>query len=239
MTKRYLYILMTYILMQLSAIPVALFLDSLQISDRTFSIIGIGWNIFSFVAALVIFLILLKPEKDLRKDPDAASFGMVIVWSLIGIFLAFFGQFFVNIIQMLLFDISPASENTQNIMEIARAVPIFIVVIAVIGPILEEIVFRKVIFGVIYKKTNFFIGALASGLIFAVVHNDFPHTLTYLAIGFVFAFVYVQSKRIIVPIIAHVTMNAVVVIIQLNIDPEELKRSIEQLEKLQMILFGG
>lgn len=239
MTKNYLYILVTYIGMQLSGYPFALILKATNISKEYYSAIGIGWTVFSFVVALIIILLILKPEKDLRKDPEAASFGMVIVWSIIGFFLALFGQAIVNWIQTSILGINPESENTQNIMEIARAAPIIIIVIAIIGPILEEIVFRKIIFGSIYKRTNFFIGALASGLIFAFVHNDFSHTLIYLTIGFVFAFIYVQSKRIIVPIIAHASMNTIVVIAQLNMSPEKLERIRESYEKLQMILIGG
>ncbi|CQR47436.1 CAAX amino terminal protease self-immunity [Paraliobacillus sp. PM-2] len=239
MGKRYLYILLTYILMQLSSLPVAVIIKASNINEDYYSIIGTSWTIFSFIAALVIMLFLLRPERHLRKDRNAASPGMVIVWSIIGVLMAMLGQGIMNVIQTLLLGIEPGSENTQNIMAVARAIPIFIIVVAIIGPILEEIVFRKIIFGEIYKRTNFFIGAFASGLIFAVVHNDFQNTLIYLTIGFVFAFVYVQSKRIIVPIIAHATMNTAVVIAQLSISPEELNRMLEQYEKLQMILIGG
>ncbi|MFB1052208.1 lysostaphin resistance A-like protein [Paraliobacillus sp. JSM ZJ581] len=239
MEKRYLYILLTYILMQLSSIPVAIIIKASSISKTYYSIIGTSWTIFSFTVALIIMVYLLKPERNLRKHPDAASLGMVIIWSIIGIVMAMLGQGIMNLIQTFLLGIEPGSENTQNIMALARATPIFIIVVAIIGPILEEIVFRKIIFGEVYKRTNFFIGALASGLIFAVVHADFKNTLIYLTIGFVFAFIYVQSKRIIVPIIAHSTMNAVVVIAQLSISPEELNRMLEQYEKIQMIVFGG
>lgn len=225
--------------MQLSSIPVAIIIQASNISEAYYSTISISWTIFSFVVALLIIMFLLKPEKDLRKHPDAASPGMVVIWSIIGIAMAMLGQGIMNVIQILVLGIEPGSENTANIVAIARAAPIFILVVAVIGPILEEIVFRKIIFGEIYKRSNFFIGALASGLIFAVVHADFKNTLIYLTIGFVFAFVYVQSKRIIVPIIAHCTMNAVVVLAQLSLSPEELNRMLEQYEKIQLIVFGG
>lgn len=225
--------------MQLSAIPIGLLIRVLISDESVRSIIGISWTIFSFLAALVVILLLLKPERSLRKHPDAASPWMVVIWSIIGIFMALFGQSIVNIFQMLVLGIEPGSENTQNIMQIARSAPAFIIVVAIIGPILEEIVFRKIIFGEIYKRTNFLVGGLVSGLIFAAVHNDFQNTLVYLTIAFVFAFVYVQSKRIIVPILAHATMNAIVVVVQLGVDPDELNQIMEQYDKLQMILIGG
>ena len=67
------------------------------------------------------------------------------------------------------------------------AVPWLVIVIALIGPILEEIIFRKIIFGVVYEKRIFHWRTCQfSG--FAAVHNDFPHILLYTAMGFTFAF---------------------------------------------------
>ena len=92
------------------------------------------------------------------------------------------------------------------------------------APILEEIIFRRVIFGGLYQKTNFIIAALISGLIFAAVHGEFEHLLIYIAPGLVFSYIYYQTKRLLTPIIAHLLMNGFVIIIQLNYD---------KLEKLQ------
>ena len=49
-------------------------------------------------------------------------------------------------------------------MDIARTTPWFLIVISIIGPILEEIVFRKILFGTLYKRFNFFIAAIISSL---------------------------------------------------------------------------
>ncbi len=54
-----------------------------------------------------------------------------------------------------------------------------------------------------------------------MIHLDFLHILVYTAMGFVFAFLYVQTKRIIVPIIVHAGMNTLVVVAQLTLDPEK------------------
>ena len=83
---------------------------------------------------------------------------------------------------------------------------------------------------------NFFFAALISSLIFAVIHTDFLHILVYAAMGFVFAFLYVQTKRILVPIIVHAGMNTLVVLTQLSLDPEEIQKRLDQ---LQLIFFGG
>ena len=69
-------------------------------------------------------------------------------------------------IEMYVLGIKPGSENTARLMDIARTTPWFLIVISIIGPILEEIVFRKILFGTLYKKFNFFIAAIISSLVF-------------------------------------------------------------------------
>jgi membrane protease YdiL (CAAX protease family) len=61
------------------------------------------------------------------------------------------------------------------------------------------------------------------------------HILVYASIGYVFAFLYVKTKRIIVPIIVHMAMNTIVVIGQLSLDPEE----IEQMQQQLQMIFAG
>ncbi|WP_017473306.1 CPBP family intramembrane glutamic endopeptidase [Amphibacillus jilinensis] len=235
MLKRYIGIILIYVFAQLSIFPVARWLNRFDLSPNEFNNILLGWQITGFILALIFTLLLLRKEKDLPRDPEQASPVMTVVWSILGLAMALFGQFIANIIQITLFGVDQQSQNTVEIMEVARAFPLFILIIAVVGPVLEEIIFRKIIFGELYKRSNFWIAGVISGLIFAVIHNDFTHLLVYFVMSFVFAFVYVQSKRIIVPIAAHVLMNTFVVIVQL-FNPVEMEQIIEQ---VQMIVIGG
>src|SRR5690625_5872584 len=117
--------------------------------------------------------------------------------------MAYIAQIIAVNIEIHVFGIKTTSENTAVLMDIIRMAPIFVIIPTIIAPILEEIVFRKVIFGAIYKRTNFFIGAAASSLIFALIHGEPKHLLIYASMGFVFSFVSVKSKWIMVPIIVH------------------------------------
>lgn len=199
----------------------------------------VGWTITTFALALIISLYLLRDEIANFWRSDQKGIGNIILWSVLGFILVFITQIAAVLIETFVLGIEPGSENTFELMNIARQVPIFIIIISVLGPILEELVFRKAIFGSLHKKMNFFFAALLSGVIFAVVHMDFEHILTYTAIGMVFAFLYVETKRIIVPIIAHMAINTYAVIGQLSIDPEQIDDQMKQLEQLQLILIGG
>ncbi|QHE50861.1 CPBP family intramembrane glutamic endopeptidase [Pontibacillus sp. HMF3514] len=234
MPNRYWYVIITYIVIQLSGIIGYPILHSITgMTDQ--GQIAAYWSLISFPLGLVLILFILKPDMKKTSLREGSSTGNLILWSFLGILLAYAGQIVAGLIELAL-GIQPESQNTQNLMEIAKATPAFIIIIALIAPILEEIIFRKIIFGSLYKVTNFWIAVFSSSLIFAFVHWDFEHILKYSAMGFVFAFLYVKTKRIIVPIIAHMMMNLIVVLIQLNVDIEKMEK---QLEELQTILIGG
>ena len=60
-------------------------------------------------------------------------------------------------------------------MAIAKQLPVFILLISIVGPILEEYIFRKVIFGEIYNKIKgnrivaFLIASIVSSILFAII----------------------------------------------------------------------
>lgn len=196
-----------------------------------------SWIVISFTIALIITLILLRKEMKNNFDlKDRASRGSAIAWAIGGVFLAFFAQTIVANIEYRLLGIEIGSENTQNIIRLIQASPIVIIISSIIGPILEEIVFRKIIFGELHKRINFVLSGLISSVIFSIAHTDFNHILLYTAMGFTFAFLYVKTKRILVPIFAHVAMNTIVVILQLNQD--KIENWLKEMEKIQAFIGG-
>lgn len=236
MTKRYWWVLITYIITLLSVIvlaPIIYRFTPLDIYEA--SIYG---NILGFILGLIAVLLILKPEMKLTQVRDASTITETIMWSILGVFMALISQTIAGMIEIYVLNIKTTSENTQQLMDITRSVPIFIILTALVAPILEEIVFRKIIFGTLYKRTNFFIAGLISALIFGFIHGEPKHILVYASMGFVFAFLYVKTKRIIVPIIAHMAMNSIVVITQFSLTPEDIERMQRELEQMQIFIGG-
>ena len=190
----------------------------------------ITYNIVPFLCFLIVFLItlfLLKKEFS-RSKRDAASFGASILWGIGGFILVLFAQILaLNIEQF--FNIEPGSENTQGIMELIYLAPTMIVVTCIMGPALEEVIFRKILFGSLYKRFGFWIAALISSVIFALAHMEIEHTILYSAIGITFSFLYVKTKRIIVPILSHCLMNSFVVYVQYNMYQEKLNAMLQNI----------
>ncbi|MBT2644776.1 CPBP family intramembrane metalloprotease [Bacillus sp. ISL-41] len=242
MKKEYWYVIIAYIAMQLSSligIPIVAFIGAaMGKSLEEMETLSIPyWLVISFSLTLVIVLMLLRKERRTGADlRDASSPVSSASWAFAGVFLALFAQSIAASIENML-GIEMGSENTQEIIKLIEMFPIVILVSSIIGPILEEIVFRKIIFGSLHKKMNFFFSALISSVIFALAHMEPEHVILYSAMGFTFAFLYVKTKRIIVPIIAHVTMNTMVVLLQ-SVFREDIERMIKEAEKIQSFIGG-
>ncbi|SHS26854.1 integral membrane protein [Mycobacteroides abscessus subsp. abscessus] len=242
MKREYWIILIAYIAMQLSSfigVPItSLILELIGFeTHHSQGFAGVTWLVISFSLTLVIVLMLLRNEMvNTNEVRNGASLGRSVLWSITGVFLALFAQAFAANIERLI-GIDVGSENTQQILRIIESFPIMIVVSSVIGPILEEIVFRKIIFGAFYKRFNFFLSALLSSVIFSFAHMEPEHTLLYSAMGFTFAYLYVKTNRILVPIVAHVSMNTFVVLVQ-SVFKEDLEKLIKQAEQMQSFIGG-
>ncbi|MBG9454401.1 CAAX protease [Lysinibacillus sphaericus] len=237
--KTALYVLVIYIIMHLSGILLAkpfhkLVMSTTGLPSEQAAPLTQGWYIaLSFAIALILSLILTSRDKafwDIYKGKKA-TIPLSIMWGIIGFFLVFFGQMIGAAIEMAIFGIQGGSQNTADIVAIAKGAPIAILAIVVFGPILEEFVFRRVIFGSLVQTTNFWIAGIVSAIFFALIHMDFSHILLYTICGLIFAFLYHKTKRIWTSIIAHVMLNGFVTLVQLYAEP--LQKFLQELEKMQ------
>lgn len=241
MKKEYWIILIAYIGMQLSSligVPLVMFImDLLGLNPAEMQILAVAyWLVISFTMTLIITLLLLRKEmKPGLAERDASTAASAAGWAIGGIFLALIAQAAAASIENMI-GIEMGSENTQQIIKIIQASPIVILVSSIIGPILEEVVFRKIIFGSLYTRFNFFLSGLISAVIFGVAHFELEHIILYSAMGFTFAFLYVKTKRILVPIFAHVAMNTIVAVLQLN--QGNLERWMKEVEQAQTFIGG-
>lgn len=224
--KTALYVLLTYIICQLSVfllifIPplkdtlLQLF-SSASEQDQLIKL-SAWWSTISFSVAFIVSFILISRNKQFWNifKGEKASIGVSIGWGVIGFFLVFLGQTIGAYIELAL-GIDVVSENTEAIMNVTKVAPIMIVATVFLGPVLEELVFRRVIFGSIMQNYNFWIASIISAIVFAAIHMDFTHILLYTICGMIFAFLYHKTKRIITPIIAHILLNGFITFIQMN-----------------------
>ncbi len=208
-----------------------------QYSEKGIAYRASAWSLFiSNALAAIIFLWFIVQNKKFLPifKEKKSSTGNAILWGFIGFFLVMGGQMLAATIESL-FGITTGSDNTAVLSDIAKVSPIIIISIVLFAPLLEEIVFRRILFGGIYQKTNFWIAAIVSALIFAAMHNEFEHLLMYMAPGLIFSYLYYRTKRLLTPMIAHLLLNGFVVIAQLKFD--DIQKYLDELESLKQAMF--
>lgn len=77
----------------------------------------------------------------------------------------------------------------------------------VIAPVVEELLFRGILFPAVLKGRSFLFAALVSGTFFALVHLHAPSFLPLLVLGIAFSAGYAATGSILTPIIMHALFN--------------------------------
>ncbi|GEK33510.1 CPBP family intramembrane glutamic endopeptidase [Kurthia sibirica] len=226
--KTALYILLVYIAMQLSSIfiikpmlNIAKMINP-DASQMSLKIMAISWtSVFTFFIGFLVTVLLILRDKGFFNHVfkgAKSSIPVSILWGVFGFVLVLVGQSVATAIEGAI-GIDIGSENTAQLTLIAQASPIFIIAIVFIGPFLEEVVFRRVIFGSLYQNMSFFPAAFISAIIFSAVHMEFEHLLLYATMGLIFAFLYHKTKRLLTSIIAHTMANGFVILIHFYAEP--------------------
>nr|WP_240519116.1 CPBP family intramembrane glutamic endopeptidase [Bacillus cereus] len=77
-----------------------------------------------------------------------------------------------------------------------------------IGPVLEEILYRGIILRFLEIKYSFFTGLIISSLLFGLAHNyDFSFIIFATLMGIIYGLLYKKTNSIIPVIIGHMTYN--------------------------------
>lgn len=168
------------------------------------------------VGAALLVVINLKNSEINQIETRRIPFFRAIAWGTIGTALVIVLQFVVSYVTFILGQ-NPASANTATLVTLAKINPFFVLAITVGAPIMEELVFRKVLFGNLStlfgmrSNLGLTIMAIISSLAFAFMHND-SHIFLYAAIGLLFCWLYHKTGRIQTSMIAHILMNGLVVL---------------------------
>ncbi|MBW8014512.1 CPBP family intramembrane metalloprotease [Lactobacillus helveticus] len=133
------------------------------------------------------------------------------------------GSFFVIIVSqiMLLTVVNPPHTSiNQEILNklLSKTNPLFYVMLGIIAPICEELIFRGMFFEILFIKPsrrNLILGSICNGLLFAVIHDQNLDVffLAYFIAGFILALQYLLTKNISTPILTHMANNLITLII--------------------------
>lgn len=202
--RQSIFILIIYFIIY--ALPSVLVTAFHQLGSQVFVIQTVDYLVG---AVLLIWLTSrMKTKNVIEKHPS--NWIKTILWGLIGLGLVIVGQLIILKITALLGQ-STASTNTTTLLTVGQQYPAFFLAIIIGAPVMEEIVFRKVIFGNLSAVTGKIGAALIASVLFSFAHAD-GHFILYAFVGLLFCWLYQHTGRIQTSMTAHILMNASVVL---------------------------
>ena len=172
---------------------------------------------------VLLFLIYLVFKKDLIKDfKDFKKNNLNYFKKYLKIWLyGLIAMYFCNLI-MTIINNGNLPGNEEGVRNLLTQMPFYMFISAVVlGPTIEELIFRKGIRKILFFNDKLFI--IFAGLIFGSLHVvgninswiDLLYIIPYSSLGVAFAYMYVKSKNIFVPIMFHTIHNGLLVSLQI------------------------
>lgn len=163
--------------------------------------------LISFIGFIIFMFIFTKKYKKLFNDKYSVNKEFV--------YIALFGigySIIINILFLNINDIFNISDSQFLPIPNKEIIP-SILCSGIMGPILEELLFRGIVYNKIKEISNEKKGILLTSLFFGLVHMNLFNCINAFILSFILIHLYNKSKTIIAPIILHISVNTIVVLI--------------------------
>lgn len=153
-----------------------------------------GYIILTFIYAILVMALLNRYREKEKSLPLKDYYGAV----LFGISLACF-------LNMLIFKLGQSNE----IIEVNKI--LLFISSGILGPIMEELLFRKKLLTELLMFNNKYVSILLSSFIFSFLHNGMITMLYAFILGIVFGIIYIKYKNVKLTIFMHMAANIIVI----------------------------
>lgn len=139
-------------------------------------------------------------EKKYQYRPNyKKAFSIKNVLSIAGI--AFLGQYALNLLMILVYFVMPGIfaqyVDLMKNLEINAANPVLMIFcVGIFGPLVEEVLFRGMVFGKLRRAFSFWPAALISGAIFGLYHMNLVQGIYAGVFGIILAYVFEKTETI-------------------------------------------
>ena len=167
-----------------------------------------GLNVFAmYVIAFPVLFLIVKGMRSTARGKRSLSASEFFIAFAIGeafmIIGALIGNYLNGIIGLFV-----GHEITDSTGELIESSPIWLIILVavIIGPIVEELIFRKLLM----DKLGMYgdrIGIIVSASAFALFHGNLYQLFYAFLLGIVLAYVYSKTSNILYPIILHMLFN--------------------------------
>ena len=193
------------------------------VSPLTEGMTGLGADIVSMLGTFGVMYFLAQPLSYLvmriapreKIEEKKLGFGKFLVFFFVAFFFMFAGAMISLVINAVVSGFTGLSSNESVSDVFSNVDPILMFAIsAVLGPIAEELLFRKFII----DRTHAFGGTFSvvlSGVMFGLFHGNIQQMIGAAAAGMLFGYIYLKTGRIRYSIIIHIGVNTFASLVQL------------------------
>ena len=172
------------------------------------------------VEVLLCLCIIHFVYKDKFNSIDNSKKMNLLKSVLISIVVFIISYNFDKIISIIIYNVfGNVKSINDSVIKASEKLSIFTYFeVSFAGPILEEIVYRQLLFGYLYdlhsgcnKYIRFITASIVSSIVFGSIHNGVfhPYMLYYVTSGIILSSLYVYTKRLSSPIIVHILINLI------------------------------
>lgn len=147
--------------------------------------------------SILIPLIIKKIDKPTSRPNNILS--LIII-----------GCSFALSYNLLLFSLNKVFNFTNLFNENSTSIIITLICSGLIGPVLEELVFRGIVYNKLKKFTDITKATIITGLIFGIFHGNIIQFIYAFLFNIILTKVYDKDNNIFNPIIVHVSANSIV-----------------------------
>ena len=161
----------------------------------------------------VFLLVYFNQKKYFPKITNKPNFK-VFIFSILGIVsVGIISGFFIAFLAKI---INPVDGGISIVNEYINSGSLFLTIQAAVifAPIIEELLFRGIIFNRINSKWNIWVAILISALIFGFIHFNLLQGLNAFIIGLALAYVYAKTRSLWICIFTHSFNNLLSIICQ-------------------------
>lgn len=171
------------------------------------------------------FDVLKEKQLGIYKKYKGVKISTYLLIIPLAISSMMMGNGLVSIIQSFLPKTWLAAYDDTSAILYGCGIEVQILTTVIAAPIIEEIIFRGLIFKRIRRVSNATVAIIISALLFGIFHGNVVQGIYAFIIGALLAYVYEKYKCIVAPILFHMTANAVSVWSTNMVSQEELQKS--------------
>ncbi len=155
-----------------------------------------------FPTLLITIVYLLKEDLKIKGfDKDKAPVKNTITVVCISFCIALAGIIIISLVRTF-FESSNENNTTNVLMTLPMIIPMVL-----LGPLVEELVFRRIILNVFTKKFNIFASIVFTSFLFSSWHMSLLSFPNLFWLSMVYSYSYYLTNRLSVPIILHIIWN--------------------------------